>query len=172
MNLKKQLKNLSQEELIGLLTELYNKNSENKELLESKFDEGGAETAAHQKYKRQIINEFFPERGFGKLRYSKMREAIKKFKDVSRNPALIGDLMMAYVESGVRYTDEYGDIDEYFYNAMENMYDNALKYLKTNKLLESFQGRARDVVKNTQNMGWGFPDNLGEIYNQYFGGKR
>lgn len=167
MNLKDNLKKLSQSELVGLLMELYRKNSENKELLESKFNAGN-ETEILKKYKQLVINEFFPERGFGKLRYSKMREAIKKFKDVSRNPALLGDLMMTYVESGVRYTNEYGDIDEYFYNAMENMYDNALKYLKTNKLLERFKDRAKGIVKNTQDMGWGFPDSLGEIYNQYY----
>lgn len=171
MNLKDNLKKLSHSELVGLLVELYRKNSENKELLESKFDEGCVEMDAHRRYKQQIISEFFPERGFGKIRYSKMREAIKKFKDISRNPALLGDLMMTYVESGVRYTDEYGDIDEYFYNAMENMYDNALKYLKTNGLLESFKDRAKDIVKNTQDMGWGFPDSLGEIYNQHYAKK-
>jgi hypothetical protein len=167
MNLKNNLKKLSQGELIGLLMELYRKNNENKELLEFKFN-AVDETEILKKYKQQVINEFFPARGFGKLRYSKMREAIKKFKDVSRNPALLADLMMAYVENGVRYTDEYGDIDEYFYNAMENMYDNALKYLQKNKLLDSFKGRAKAVVEDTQEMGWGFPDNLGEIYDQYY----
>jgi predicted CopG family antitoxin len=53
MNLKNNLKKLSQGGLIGLLMELYRKNNENRELLESKFNADN-ETEVLKKYKQQF----------------------------------------------------------------------------------------------------------------------
>jgi hypothetical protein len=37
--------------------------------------------------------------------------------------------MLFYVEMGVRYTNQYGDINESFYTSMESMYENATKHI-------------------------------------------
>ncbi len=45
-----------------------------------------------------------------------MRTALKNFRDISTNHELITELMMTHVEEGVAFTNEYGDIDERFYD--------------------------------------------------------
>lgn len=59
-DLKKNLNDLSKEELIQLLVEVYKKRKDSKELIESKFDPG-LELIALEKYKMQIRDEFFPQ---------------------------------------------------------------------------------------------------------------
>lgn len=76
--------------------------------------------------------------------------------------------MLTYVESGVYCTNEFGDIDEPFYNSMESMYESALKYLVQEDLLHEFQNRAEDIVTKTSGCGWGFHDGLNDLYHDYY----
>ena len=76
--------------------------------------------------------------------------------------------MMHYVESGVEFTDEYGDIDEPFYNSIAGMFGNAGKLIKENGAKEIFKTRAQKIMDNTSDIGWGFHDELSSIYYDYF----
>jgi hypothetical protein len=83
-------------------------------------------------------------------------------------PAHLADLMFFYVESGTRFTVEYGDMDESFYISMESMYLTSLKFITKEDLLSEFEARARKIVDDAADVGWGFPDTLGDYYHQYF----
>ena len=63
----------------------------------------------------------------------------------------------------------YGDIDERFYETIENKYNDALKYMKEQNLLSSFKERARKLVDETDGVGWGFHDTLGEFFYEFYG---
>ena len=122
-----------------------------------------------EKYKKIIRNEFYPDRGFPKWRYSVAKKAISDFKKISKNPGNIADLMLVYVEAGVDCTMEYGDIDEKFYYNMETMFDKAAAYISKNNLEEEFQKRCKDIMEEPSGkVGWGFPDALEETYDEYF----
>ena len=77
-------------------------------------------------------------------------------------------MMLFYVEQGVKFTNEYGDIEEAFYNSMESMFDKAVKLMGQNDLKDLFQKRCQKVVDDTSGIGWGFHDTLSEIYNDAF----
>ena len=162
-DLKKKIATLSRAELEALLLQLYAKNAECKELIEVKFDPD-SEVRFFEKYKKQISSEFFPDRGFGKLRYSVMRKALKGFRDISTNHELITELMMIHVEKGVAFTNEYGDIDAKFYDNIAGMYEKALGYIAEHNLRSKFMQRCRAVVDKTKGMGWGFHDELRNLY--------
>jgi hypothetical protein len=49
--------------------------------------------------------------------------------------------MIFYVETVVRYTDCYGDIDEFFYLNMESMYKRALDFIFKSSLKDEFDDR-------------------------------
>ena len=121
-----------------------------------------------EKYKTIIRKEFFPTRGFGSARLSIARKAITDYKKVSQNLLGLVDLMLFYVEMGVRFTNEYGDITEAFYNSMESVYDGALKLITSNDLHEHFQIRCQKIVTDTRNIGWGFHDTLNDMYQTAF----
>jgi hypothetical protein len=77
--------------------------------------------------------------------------------------------MIFYVEIGVNYTNSYGNIDEDFYYSMESMYEQAINFIEANKLKKPFKDRCLRIVNETEGIGWGFHDQLCEIYYGYFG---
>lgn len=164
--LKRNLKEATKEQLIIDIADLFIKNEFVKDYYNSKYGDDNS-LAILIKHKDIIENEFFPENGFGKARLSVAKKAITEFKKISSDKGLIAELMVFYVENGVNYTACYGDINEQFYLSMESMYERALKYITDNNLVATFKERCLKIVNDTTDMGWGFHDQLCEIYYGY-----
>jgi len=79
--------------------------------------------------------------------------------------------MLYYAEMGVRFTSEYGDIDEPFYNSMESMYEAAALFVTEHKIGQQYQARFEKMVADTSGIGWGFHDQLTYLYEKYFSTK-
>ena len=80
----------------------------------------------------------------------------------------MADLLLVYVETGVRFTNTYGDIDEAFYTSLENTYAKALALMRQEKLLVRFAARTAQLVRDTSGIGWGFHDYLAETREAFF----
>lgn len=166
---KKYLQTRSHEELKADLTDLFNRLEGVKEYYQLKLAGSEGDIQVLEKYKSVIKKEFFPARGFGQARLSVARKAVSDYKKLSNSPEGLADIMLYYVEQGVNFTNEYGDITEAFYMSMESMYEKALQHLVKYYLQGQFEARCRAIVKNTSDIGWGFHDNLGALYDQYLG---
>jgi len=59
-------------------------------------------------------------------------------------------------------------IDEQFYVSMESVFERALRFIVESNLEENFQERCMKILNDTTDMGWGFHDQLCEIYYGYF----
>jgi len=164
--LKKKLNAMEKEDLIKDILGLYKKNQFVKDYYTSQ-EADNSDSPIFLKQRGIIEKEFFPARGDGKARLSVAKKAISEFQKLSSNKVLIADLMIFYVETGVKYTNEYGDINEKFYFSMETMYEKALKFIVTNKLSNNFQDRCLEIVADTVNIGWGFHDQLSDLYESY-----
>jgi len=161
--LKRNLKESTKEQLIKDIADLFKKNSFVKDYYNTKYSNDNNQSVLI-KYKDIIEDEFFPENGFGKARLSVAKKAITEFKKISNDRTQIAELMVFYVENGVKYTDCYGDINQQFYLSMESMYERALEFITDNGLLAKFNARCLKIVNDTSDMGWGFHDQLCEIY--------
>jgi len=165
-NLKKYLKTLTKEELINHIIELDKKYKPVQEYYQLYLNNDVE--AVLNKYKKQIEYEFYPARGEPKMRLSVARKAVTDAQKLGFPPEAMADLMLFYVETGVEFTNDYGDIDEPFYNSMENMYLKALKFLDSEGLLSEFENRARNIVDKSADTGWGFYDTLGDYFYQFY----
>jgi len=165
--LKKFLANLSEVELRGEITELFKLFPVVKEYYKVKLNPAG-EKDILEKYKKIIKDEFFPDRGFGKLRYSVMKKALDDFRKISRSPENIAELMISHTEYGVEFTNEYGDIDERFYKNIEGMYEKALKFIFNEHLDQQYGDRLRRIMEAADGIGWGFSDGLCDLYYSYY----
>ncbi|RAM50990.1 MAG: hypothetical protein C6Y22_14150 [Hapalosiphonaceae cyanobacterium JJU2] len=102
-HLKQYLKNCSQEELVSDIAELFKKFPSVKDYYQIKlYPQEEKEIAA--KYKKIIESEFFPSRGLGKARLSVAKKAISDYKKVCQTDAALIDVMLFYVEQGVKFT--------------------------------------------------------------------
>jgi hypothetical protein len=166
-HLKQHLKQLSKDELINDIVELHSKIDLVKDYYQTKLFPDD-ESQVVEKYKVVVKNEFFPTRGFGKLRLAEAKKAISDYKKICRNQASLVDLMLFYVEMGVKFINSYGDIKESFYSSGETMYEGAIKLIVENKMQEMFEERCRRIVNGSSDAGYGFHDQLRYIYRSYF----
>jgi hypothetical protein len=101
--LKKHLKTRSQEELINDIAELYKRFQPVKDYYQIQLAPQD-ETQVAAKYKKIIEDEFFPARGYGRAKLSVAKKAITEYKKVNKTIVGIIDIMLFYVEQGVRFT--------------------------------------------------------------------
>jgi len=164
-NVKKELNKFDKKKLIDLITELYKNNRSVKEYLD--FFANPDEKQLSEIYKEKVLQAFYPKRGF-ELKLRDAKTAISDFKKLGPSTELLADIMLFYVECGVRFTNDYGDIDEPFYSSLEKMYEKTLSFIKSEDLLDKFHDRSLKIVNDTQDIGWGFHDNLVDQHYEYY----
>jgi len=165
--IKKHLETLEKEELINEVLRLHEKIKAVKDFYE--MDLGTDSSSVLNEYKAKIEKHYFPKRGFGDPKASEIRKLISEFKKIAVFEFDLIDLMLFRVEQAVKFTNAYGDIDESFYSSAENTFDDALKLAKKTGSLEHIRTRALLIIRETQNIGWGFHDTLFDSFSEYFG---
>jgi hypothetical protein len=165
MTLKKYLQQFTKEQLIEQINELHKKYKEVKDYYSFCMNPDDEKTV--EKYKAIIYESFYPKRGF-KLSLSQARKAISDFKKLSPSPAHVADVMVYFVECGVLFTNDFGDIDESFYNSMEGMFEDASVFIRKNNLENLFKERCKKLMEDSSDIGWGFHDFLSDAYYQFF----
>lgn len=163
-DVKKELKKMDRDKLINLVADLYKKNKSVKEFLD--FYVNPNERELFDKYRDKVFEAFYPKRGYSyKLKDGK--QAISDFKKLGPSSDLLAGLMLFYVETGVEFTNDFGDIDEGFYSSMEKTYVAALTLMKKENILDKFTDRSKKIVTDTSGIGWGFHDYLADVHSEF-----
>ena len=160
-DLKKELADFDKKKLIGLISELYDKNKSVKEYLDYYLNPD--EKAILKVYREKVREAFYPKRGFG-FKLAAGKKVISDFRKLKPAIDSLIDLMLYYVECGVEFTNDYGDIDENYYLSLERAYRDSLDLIDKHLLHDTFKDRALKVVHDTVNTGWGFYDTLADFY--------
>lgn len=75
---------------------------------------------------------------------------------------------MLYIpECASQIADDWGDMWEQFYDAAENNFKAAMKYISEHHLQSQFQKRIEIILHNCESSGWGFPNDMWQIYYDY-----
>jgi hypothetical protein len=166
--LKKHLQSQSKEQIIEQVLELYNSYKPVKEYFT--FYLNPNEQGMFEKYKAVIVDEFYPKtKSFNpKTRFSVAKKAIADFSKFKPSPELIGDLMVTFVENACQFTFEFGDMWEQYYDSTATNFNQTLKFLHKNKLLDNFKLRIKKCVKYAKPCGYGFADEIRDLYLEYF----
>jgi len=163
--LKRELRKLDKDQLIGLISDLYKKENSVQKLLD--FYVNPNEKELFSEYRHAVITAFYPECGY-EIKLHKGRQAISDFGKYGPSSHLLADLMLVYVETGVNFTNDFGDMNENFYSSLESMYVRALKLMQKEGILDKFANRARVIIIDTRDVGWGFHDYLADVYYRYY----
>jgi len=129
--IKSALTSLDKPELFALLKDLFDHSIESRAFLSARLLAQGVPDEILDKYRRRIVEQFFPKRGFGKLDLRAARRTIRDYRKATSDLAGTVDLMLTYVENGTAFTNQYGDISEPFYNSLESVLDEMVGLLKT-----------------------------------------
>jgi hypothetical protein len=164
-DLKKELAEYDKKMLIGLISELYDKNKSVKDFLDYflKPDENEILLA----YKTKVKEAFYPKRGF-RYNLAAGKKAISDFRKLKPSPDSLIELMLYYAESGVQFTKDYGDINENYYLSIERTYRDSMELIEINQLHDKFKDKALQICQMAENTGWWFHETLGGLYCETF----
>jgi hypothetical protein len=162
--IRPQLNDWPRSAVIALVKDLYNASIENRDFLHARFQAEANAGEALERYRRRIVEQFYPRRGDGKLKLAEARKAIRDFRKATGNVAGTIDLMLTYVENGTTFTREFGDINEGYYNSLESVL-NAMAALLCKdgpELYPRFRERIQRLDDHADHIGWGYGDYLRE----------
>jgi hypothetical protein len=151
--------------LLGLVKDLYEASGSNRDFIQARCLTQEAGGAVLTSYRLKIKEPFFPKRGEAKLKLGEARKAIREYRKATGHVAGVAELLMSYVEYGVEFTNEYGDIDERFYDSVESALEELATFLchEGRELYPQFEGRLAAIERATQGIGWGFHDTIAGV---------
>jgi tetratricopeptide (TPR) repeat protein len=161
------LKQQNRDTLMELLIESYKAVPQLKEFITAKYADQNTMKQIFETYKNTVHNVFFPGNMRAQFKIGEARKAVNNFKKLCTDEKLAIGLMLYYVEMGVEFTNTYGDISESFYSSVESMYQAIIDSINKHKDPEIFNvlnKRLKAVVDDTSGIGWGFHDNIGDMY--------
>ena len=162
------MQSLTNEQLLEIVLYMYDNMKPVKEYLEYSLNPN--EKAMFEKYKTIIVNEFYPKGKTAqpKTRFSVAKKAIADFKALKPSPELLGDLMLTLPEMACKFTCDYGDMWEQYYDSASTNFKIALDFLEKNNLLDNFKVRCENCLKNASHCGYGFEDEILDLFYQYY----
>jgi hypothetical protein len=169
IDVKRSIGRLERNQLVDLVKDLYRLSEENKTFLHARCLAG---SDALKRYKKTIRNSIYTDvmdeddnQGFDLA-----DKAVKDYAKATGDDSGIADLMIYYVECGNKLTLEYGDINEFFYDALVEMYQKAIQKVcnlpKTRQ--EPFRIRLKKIMTSSDGIGWGYHDDLRHFYYEAF----
>ena len=164
----KHLATLDASALLSLVKDLYDAAPGNRDFIHARCQAEDSGGEVLESYRSKIVEQFFPKRGFGKLKLAEARKAIRDFRKATGNIPGTAELLMAYVENGVNFTREYGDIDERFYSSVESALEELADLLRGpgRELYPQFADRLAKVEQLADGIGWGFHDFISDVVGQ------
>lgn len=130
-DVKTQLSGLDEDALISLIHDLYTLNKENKVFLQGKVCGKEAYAGLLEDGIKKIMQEFFPERGFGKARIAPVKKIISGYKKATGDPIGTADLTLVCIEQIVKYCSTYGGMEESKYSSLSVAMNDLFTILKT-----------------------------------------
>jgi len=171
-DLRQTLKELPPERLVELLKGLHDLSPQNKAWLRAKVLPVGQDSAYLEECRQKVIKAVYnPARKLPDMpRFREAKKVISEYKKATKDLAGTLDLMLTYVERGHAFTNDFGDIDMPFYDALINMLDRFAIELKKSparrELYDRFRGRLLKINR-TADIGWGYGefihDTVGEL---------
>jgi hypothetical protein len=156
-DLKKYLTELNKQQLEEQIIELYDKFTAVKTYYDFVFNP--KEDTLLKECKIKISNEYYPQKTSGKPRRAKMRRSvaqkyIKHFILLGVDPFVIGDVMLYSIEIAQTFSAERLVKPETFFKSMLSSFEQAIKFMIANGILEEFKSRIIAISDETREQNW------------------
>jgi len=164
--LQPSLPSISRKALENLLYDLYEKFDNVRNFIDLRMTSNSEPLV--KKYKKLIKNRLIEDIEDGTNGLVEAIEAVREFALFSPAPRDQADIMLFFVESAVFCIGDFGDLYYEFYEEADNMFEEALKFMKSHKLLDEYRERTNRIVLDSIDFGYGFYDSLGDTFSMYY----
>ena len=165
--LKKRLKELPREEVVGLLVETLKINKDAQTFVSVKLQGEKAILELVKEYKEKVRQEFYPDRGDPKMRVAKVREVISDLNKIAKETIWPLELMVFFAETAVQSIHEDGDIFEDMGDYFTDTYEEIIQRInkeKTPELYNQYKERLKAIAETKNCECWGIQDSLEGSY--------
>ena len=150
-----------------MLKGLHGLSPQNKAWLNSQLRPADQNTEYLEDCRNKVVKLVYnPTRGFPNTpNFREAKKIISTYKAATQDIPGTLDLMLTYVERGHAFTNDFGDIDEPFYDRLINMFGNFAEMLKKYPAGPALYGQFRarlQKMNRTANIGWGYGDFIHE----------
>ena len=166
--IKAKLKHWDKSQLTGLIQNLFGHSQDNRNFLAARLlrDSIGEQVLAP--YLKRIEGAFYDKRGWpaNRLNLKDVRSAIRDYQRATSDPAGTLELMLVHVETGTKFTREFGDIDEGFYDSLCTTLHEIKNLLATEEgrpLYGQVRARLAELAKQADGIGWGYGDYVVDV---------
>lgn len=162
-DVKTALARLDQQGSLELISDMYDLSKDNKDFLHTRFSIGANILAP---YKKIIEKCMYPNIPKEPLRILRAKQAISDYSKASSDAKGEAELLTYFVECGHKFTLDYGDVDEDFYDSLMEVYGQAIKKVLTLPDHEQadFKKRLKKIMLSSSGIGWGYHDGLCDDY--------
>ncbi|HCE41970.1 MAG TPA: hypothetical protein DET40_00285 [Lentisphaeria bacterium] len=171
--MKRTIKSLKQNELLALINGLQKLNNENRDYIQA-FLNKEASAPSLEIYKKRIrkaLEDTMDEDWSFEIEADKCEKTLKAYFSATDDNLGYAELLVLTVELANQITLDYGDIDEEYYDQVEDWYLTAAKQLLSlNKQaidVKPMVKRLQKVFESTDGIGWCYHDTLGDIFYEY-----
>jgi len=167
-NIKKAIAGYDRAALVGLISDLYAGNSQNKSFLHARFSIG---EEALKPFKKIIEDTLHPDMYSHKpFQIAKAKKSISDYTKAAGEPRGILELMVFFVETGTAFSANRDYMDGLLYIALLRMYDKAIDLVHTmdEETIDEYFCRFEHLVTSTCNIGCGYHDALEEMFHNAF----
>ncbi|MBR0100410.1 MAG: hypothetical protein IJP90_11960 [Treponema sp.] len=162
--LKKRLAEFEKDAIIDLIADLYKSTPAVKQVLNLQFTADYGQQLL-DKAEKQLDKIFFPEdiiRTGVSLKEAKA--VVSNFTKVCADDELIARLNYHFAKNAVEFTNEFGDIDTPFYNALARHFANVTDIIARHpNLYDEFMPKLENLKESTSDCGWGVYYELSDI---------
>lgn len=167
----KQLRELFADDVVRLMKGLHALSPQNRAWLRAKLLPVAQDSKYLEDCRRKVANYVYKEtKGMPSMpRFREAKKVINDYRKSTSNLRGTVDLMLTYVERGHAFTNDFGDIDEPFYDALINMLERFVVELRRSpakyELYEQFRSRLL-AMRRTSDIGWGYGDFIQETVDE------
>lgn len=168
-DVSKKIEKFSSDELRSLIQDLYRLSYDNQGFFHTRLFPEQDHLSSYKKVIQSAIHPYLEDHE--DLEIEKANEAVKRYALAANDPLGSAELMTHYVECANNFTLTYGDIGEEFYDAVLDIYENAIETVLElpGAQQREFQARLEKVKNAAAGMGWGYYDGLSGLYDEGFG---
>ena len=162
--LKKRLSGLEKDEIIELIAQLYKSTPDVKHILNLQFLEDYGKLLL-EKSENQLDKIFFPSdiiRTGISLREAKA--IVANFSKICSDDELVARLNYRFAKNSIEFTNEFGDIDTPFYDALVKHFNKVSEIIAVHPALyDEFMPKLEQLKEETSDCGWGVYYELSDI---------
>ena len=118
-----------------------------------------------EKYRRRIVEQFFPARGYGKVKLGEARKAIREYRKATGSVLGTAELLLTDVENAADFARSFGYMDTPFCNSVCSALSELEALIRDDakEMYPRFEQRLAMVHQMADGIGWGFGDYVADV---------